>query len=88
MLYCGISLNVHGAATSGDLLLTKKQVDETVRNKVKLEEDLQRSNIALTPPPQSPPPTHNFIVVTQAKVAVLLWFSSRRIQCHPPQTIC
>lgn len=76
---------------SGDLLPTKKQVDETVRNKVKLE-DLQRSNIALIPPPQqSPPPpptTHNFIVVTQAKVAVLLWFSSRRIQCHPPQTIC
>lgn len=35
---------------SGDLLLTKKQVDETVRNKVKLEEDLQRSNIALIPP--------------------------------------
>lgn len=71
---------------SGDLLPTKKQVDETVRNKVKLE-DLQRSNIALIPPPKSPPP-HNFIVVTQAKVAVLLWFSSRRIQCHPPQTIC
>lgn len=36
---------------SGDLLPTKKQVDETVRNKVKLE-DLQRSNIALIPPPQ------------------------------------
>lgn len=35
---------------SGDLLPTKKQVDETVRNKVKLE-DLQRSNIALNPPP-------------------------------------
>lgn len=50
MLYCGISLNVHGAAMSGGLLLTKKQVDETVRNKVKLEEDLQRSNIALIPP--------------------------------------
>lgn len=72
---------------SGDLLPTKKQVDETVRNKVKLE-DLQRSNIALIPPPPKSPPPHNFIVVTQAKVAVLLWFSSRRIQCHPPQTIC
>lgn len=54
---------------SGDLLLTKKQVDETVRNKVKLEEDLQRSNIDLIPPPPPSAHTQHFIVITQAKVA-------------------
>lgn len=62
MLYCGISLNVHGAAMSGDLLPTKKQVDETVRNKVKLE-DLQRSNIALIPPPPNHHHHHTILLL-------------------------
>lgn len=63
MLYCGISLNVHEAAMSGGFLLTKKQVDETVRNKVKLEEDLQRSNIALIPPPHNHHHQHTILLL-------------------------